>query len=161
MYVGLAASLGMVTRASVFGNHSDSFPMIPQNASQPDTAALRRAHNEQYGIREGAYTAIMQGAGENYLTAFALTLQASTSQIGMLNTLPAFNWDLCPIWIGRMAAMVRTSPGSRCRRCNGAGAVVVATPFSSHGVSGIRCDPDHCVRHSFRGRRSFFYPRVE
>ena len=64
--------------------------MISQDASPADTAAGRRAHNEQYGIREGAYTAIMQGAGENYLTAFALTLQASTSQIGMLNTLPAF-----------------------------------------------------------------------
>jgi MFS family permease len=80
----------MVTRASASGNHSDIFFMIPQDDSQADTAADRRAHNEHYGIREGAYTAIMQGAGENYLTAFALTLQASTSQIGMLNTLPAF-----------------------------------------------------------------------
>jgi MFS family permease len=71
-------------------NHSDTISMTPRDVPQSDTAAVRRAHNEQYGIREGACTAVMQGAGENYLTAFALTLQANTSQIGMLNTLPAF-----------------------------------------------------------------------
>jgi MFS family permease len=32
----------------------------------------------------------MQGAGENYFTAFALTQHATTSQIGLLNALPAF-----------------------------------------------------------------------
>jgi len=51
---------------------------------------VRRTRNEQYGIREGACTAVMQGAGENFFTAFALTLHATTSQIGLLNALPAF-----------------------------------------------------------------------
>jgi hypothetical protein len=32
----------------------------------------------------------MQGAGENYFTAFALMLQATTQQIGLLASLPAF-----------------------------------------------------------------------
>ncbi len=64
--------------------------MTPLEASQSDAAALRRTHNEQYGIREGACTAVMQGAGENFFTAFALTFNATTSQIGLLNALPAF-----------------------------------------------------------------------
>jgi MFS family permease len=71
-------------------NHSDTISMTPQDVPQSDTAAVRRAHNEQYGIREGACTAIMQGAGENFFTAFALTFNATTSQIGLLNALPAF-----------------------------------------------------------------------
>ncbi|OQW31286.1 MAG: hypothetical protein A4E19_20155 [Nitrospira sp. SG-bin1] len=32
----------------------------------------------------------MQGAGENFFTAFALTFHATTAQIGLLNALPAF-----------------------------------------------------------------------
>jgi len=64
--------------------------MTPLDASPSDAAALRRTHNEQYGIREGACTAVMQGAGENFFTAFALTFNATTSQIGLLNALPAF-----------------------------------------------------------------------
>jgi MFS family permease len=55
-----------------------------------EQVTARRTANERFGIREGACTAVMQGAGENYLTAFALTLHATTSQIGLLNSLPAF-----------------------------------------------------------------------
>lgn len=57
---------------------------------QINLTAARRLHNEQHGIREGAGTAVMQGAGENFFTAFALTFHATTSQIGLLNVLPAF-----------------------------------------------------------------------
>lgn len=57
---------------------------------QINLTTARRLHNEQHGIREGAGTAVMQGAGENFFTAFALTFHATTSQIGLLNVLPAF-----------------------------------------------------------------------
>lgn len=41
-----------------------------------------------YGIREGAFAAVMQGGGENYLSAFALLLHATAFQIGLLSALP-------------------------------------------------------------------------
>lgn len=59
-------------------------------AVSPQPARAVQQSNERCGIREGAYTAIMQGVGENYLTAFALLLRASTAQIGLLTALPAF-----------------------------------------------------------------------
>ncbi|OLB20990.1 MAG: hypothetical protein AUH95_05230 [Nitrospirae bacterium 13_2_20CM_2_63_8] len=44
--------------------------------------------SRHYGIREGAFQAIMVGGGENYLSAFALLLHASAFQIGLLSALP-------------------------------------------------------------------------
>jgi len=44
--------------------------------------------SRRYGIREGAFQAVMQGGGESYLSAFALLLQASALQIGLLSALP-------------------------------------------------------------------------
>src|SRR5256712_3752529 len=44
--------------------------------------------SRRYGIREGAFQAIMVGGGENYLSAFALLLHASAFQIGLLSALP-------------------------------------------------------------------------
>ncbi|MBI3809123.1 MAG: MFS transporter [Nitrospirae bacterium] len=44
--------------------------------------------SRRYGIREGAFQAIMLGGGENYLSAFALLLYASAFQIGLLSALP-------------------------------------------------------------------------
>ncbi|TSA05290.1 MAG: MFS transporter [Nitrospiraceae bacterium] len=44
--------------------------------------------SRRYGIREGAFQAIMLGGGENYLSAFALLLHASAFQIGLLSALP-------------------------------------------------------------------------
>jgi len=44
--------------------------------------------SRRYGIREGAFQAIMQGGGQNYLSAFALLLHASALQIGLLSALP-------------------------------------------------------------------------
>ena len=46
------------------------------------------AQSRRYGIREGAFQAIMLGGGENYLSAFALLLHASAFQIGLLSALP-------------------------------------------------------------------------
>jgi MFS family permease len=44
--------------------------------------------SRRYGIREGAWHAAMQGAGENYLSAFALLLQATPLHISLLSALP-------------------------------------------------------------------------
>ncbi len=44
--------------------------------------------SRRYGIREGAFQAIMLGGGESYLSAFALLLHASAFQIGLLSALP-------------------------------------------------------------------------
>ena len=44
--------------------------------------------SRRYGIRDGAFQAVMQGGGENYLSAFALLLHASALQIGILSALP-------------------------------------------------------------------------
>jgi MFS family permease len=44
--------------------------------------------SRRYGIRDGAFQAVMQGSGENYLSAFALLLHASAVQIGILSALP-------------------------------------------------------------------------
>jgi hypothetical protein len=60
-----------------------------EDSSTPSSSAIRKS-NERCGIREGAYTAIMQGVGENYFTAFALLLRASAAQAGLLTALPAF-----------------------------------------------------------------------
>ncbi len=55
---------------------------LPTN--DPDSADRSR----RYGLREGAFQAVMQGGGENYLSAFALLLHASAWQIGLLSALP-------------------------------------------------------------------------
>jgi MFS family permease len=44
--------------------------------------------SRRYGIREGAFQAVMQGAGENYLSAFALLFHATAFQIGLLSAIP-------------------------------------------------------------------------
>lgn len=46
------------------------------------------AKGRRYGHRDGAFYAAMQGGGENYLSAFALLLQATPFQIGLLSALP-------------------------------------------------------------------------
>jgi MFS family permease len=50
-----------------------------------------RSTDEQgrrYGLRDGACQAITQGSGEQYLSAFALLLQASPFQLSLLSALP-------------------------------------------------------------------------
>ncbi|MBI4402379.1 MAG: MFS transporter, partial [Nitrospirae bacterium] len=44
--------------------------------------------SRRYGIRDGAFQAVMQGGGESYLSAFALLLHATAFQIGLLSALP-------------------------------------------------------------------------
>lgn len=44
--------------------------------------------SRRYGLRDGAFYAAMQGGGENYQSAFALLLQATPFQIGLLSALP-------------------------------------------------------------------------
>lgn len=48
----------------------------------------RTGEQSRYGIRDGGFQAIMQGGGENYLSAFALLLHATPFQIGLLSALP-------------------------------------------------------------------------
>ncbi|MFM8552749.1 MAG: MFS transporter [Nitrospiraceae bacterium] len=47
-----------------------------------------RERSRRNGLRDGAFYAAMQGGGENYLSAFALLLQATPFQIGLLSALP-------------------------------------------------------------------------
>ncbi len=47
-----------------------------------------RERSRRYGIRDGGWFAVMQGGGENYLSAFALLLHATAFQIGLLSALP-------------------------------------------------------------------------
>jgi MFS family permease len=44
--------------------------------------------SRRYGLRDGASQAITQGSGEQYLSAFALLLQASAFQLSLLSALP-------------------------------------------------------------------------
>jgi len=64
---------------------------LRERGAMTDRAAGPADGGEQsrrYGIREGAFQAIMLGGGENYLSAFALLLHASAFQIGLLSALP-------------------------------------------------------------------------
>ena len=53
-----------------------------------DTPEAVHERSRRYGIRDGVFQAVMQGGGENYLSAFALLLNASAMQIGLLSALP-------------------------------------------------------------------------
>lgn len=56
----------------------------------PDNSQAQRANEQglRYGLRDGACQAITQGSGEQYLSAFALLLQASPFQLSVLSALP-------------------------------------------------------------------------
>ena len=58
---------------------------MPEPQPQSEDAGER---NRRYGIRESAFAAVMQGGGENYLSAFALLLHATPFQVGLLSALP-------------------------------------------------------------------------
>ena len=47
---------------------------------------LERSHRN--GLREGGWYAVMQGAGENYLSAYAVALHATPMQIGLMSAVP-------------------------------------------------------------------------
>src|SRR5437763_5524764 len=64
-----------------------SSPRIPM-PDRPENPNDLGERSRRYGIRDGAFQAVMQGSGENYLSAFALLLHASALQIGILSALP-------------------------------------------------------------------------
>ncbi len=57
-------------------------------ADEPPTQDSPGERSRRYGIRDGAFQAVMQGGGEQYLSAFALLLHATPLQIGLLSALP-------------------------------------------------------------------------
>ncbi len=61
------------------------------NAHVADASSTQDSPGERsrrYGIRDGAFQAVMQGGGEQYLSAFALLLHATPLQVGLLSALP-------------------------------------------------------------------------
>lgn len=52
------------------------------------TAQETMARGRRYGLRDGLCQAVTQGAGEQYLSAFALLLQATPFQLSILSALP-------------------------------------------------------------------------
>jgi MFS family permease len=57
----------------------------------------------QHSLKDGVAFAVMTGAGETYLSAFALFLRASTAQIGLLASLPPLLGSLAMLvsaWLG-------------------------------------------------------------
>lgn len=61
---------------------------MPGVSTPPTAHETAGEQSRRYGIRDGACQAIMQGGGENYLSAFALLLQATPFQVGLLSALP-------------------------------------------------------------------------
>jgi len=59
-------------------------PCRLQDRDQEDSVEQSR----RYGLRDGACQAVTQGSGEQYLSAFALLLEASPFQLGILSALP-------------------------------------------------------------------------
>ena len=60
----------------------------------------------RHSLKDATAYAVMMGAGETYLSAFALFLKASTPQIGLLASLPPLLGSLAQIlsaWLGRLA----------------------------------------------------------
>ena len=61
----------------------------PQESVPNDSQAQSAGEQgRRYGLRDGACQAITQGSGEQYLSAFALLLQASPFQLSVLSALP-------------------------------------------------------------------------
>ncbi|MBI4148975.1 MFS transporter [Candidatus Woesearchaeota archaeon] len=54
------------------------------------TAEEKKQRSLEYSIKDGAFYSAMTGFGDSYITPFALLLKASSTQIGMLATLPLF-----------------------------------------------------------------------
>jgi MFS family permease len=67
-------------------------PTLPERPQEsvPNNAQAQSAGEQgrRYGLRDGACQAITQGSGEQYLSAFALLLQASPFQLSVLSALP-------------------------------------------------------------------------
>lgn len=59
--------------------------VLPEKLSDEE---LRKTKN--YSIKDGAAWSVMYGFGEQYVVPFALKIGATASQIGILNSVPAF-----------------------------------------------------------------------
>jgi MFS family permease len=74
--------------------------MIPAFSTDPQTNRTLR-----HSLKDAAAFGTMTGAGETYLSAFALFLKATTPQIGLLASLPpllASSVQLLSAWLGRL-----------------------------------------------------------
>ncbi len=61
-------------------------------------------HSLRHSVRDGIAYSVMSGAGETYLSAFAVFLRASNAQIGLLTSLPALVGSMAQLfsaWLGR------------------------------------------------------------
>lgn len=61
-------------------------PSVP--TQDPAHTASAQASGRQFGLRDGIFQATTQGAGEQYLSAFALMLYATPFQLSLLSALP-------------------------------------------------------------------------
>lgn len=71
----------------------------PIYSSDPETEKSLR-----HSIKDGVYYSAMIGGGESYFSAFAIFLQASTTVVGLLASLPpllASTFQLLSAWLGR------------------------------------------------------------
>ncbi len=60
----------------------------PATLSKPDIEKTKK-----YSIKDGSAWSVMYGFGEQYVVPFALKIGATASQIGILNSVPAFIGD--------------------------------------------------------------------
>lgn len=67
---------------------SEGLPPLAAAEPIPDQTATIKTRSLRASIYEGMASAVMMGAGENYLGAYAVFLQATALQIGVLGTLP-------------------------------------------------------------------------
>ena len=56
----------------------------------------------KYSIKEGSAASVMSGAGESYITPYALELQANNAQIGFLTSLTGFLGPISQIYGSRL-----------------------------------------------------------
>jgi len=60
----------------------------PTSTDRFEEGGQARERSRRYGIRDGAFQAVAQGGGENFLSAFAILLHATPFQVGLLSALP-------------------------------------------------------------------------
>ena len=63
-------------------------PVLPATTDRLEDGGQARERSRRYGIRDGAFQAVAQGGGENFLSAFAILLHATPFQVGLLSALP-------------------------------------------------------------------------
>ncbi len=61
---------------------------IPASAAGEEGEVLQPQQSLSYSIRDGVFASIQQGAGESYLSPFAIFLNANNTQIGLLASVP-------------------------------------------------------------------------